>query len=87
LLHASEDHPEELALMLPEGIPSATIELVVREGAAKDVILEVAEELGVDVIAMASRGHDSLLDIVRGSLTERVMRSAKCPVLTIPIKK
>ena len=87
LLHVGDESLEELALLLPEDAPVDSIEFVTRTGSPKDAILELASELDVDMIAMSTRGHDSLLDIARGSLTERVMREAKRPVLTIPIKR
>lgn len=48
-------------------------------------ILNVADHDHVDLIAMASRGHDSLLDMFRGSTTERVLHGASCPVLMAPL--
>lgn len=47
-------------------------------------ILETAERHGPDLIVMATSGHHDLLDDLRGSTTERVMRQAPCPVLAIP---
>ena len=36
-----------------------------------------------DLIGMATAGHHGFLDALRGSTTERVIRQAPCPVLTI----
>jgi nucleotide-binding universal stress UspA family protein len=47
-------------------------------------ILQAAVELGADLIAMATAGHQGVLDALRGSTTERVIRQAPCPVLAIP---
>jgi len=38
-----------------------------------------------NLIGMATAGHHGLLDALRGSTTERVLRQAPCPVLAIPI--
>jgi nucleotide-binding universal stress UspA family protein len=34
---------------------------------------------------MATRGHDGLADVLRGSHTEQVVRAAACPVLSVPL--
>jgi nucleotide-binding universal stress UspA family protein len=43
----------------------------------------VAYEFDCDLIAMPTMGHQHILDAVRGSTTERVLRQAPCPVLAI----
>jgi nucleotide-binding universal stress UspA family protein len=47
-------------------------------------ILAAGAEFDVDLIVMATKGQDSLLDMLRGSTTERVLRGARCPLLAIP---
>lgn len=47
-------------------------------------ILAAGAEFDVDLIVMATKGQDSVLDLLRGSTTERVLRGARCPVLAIP---
>lgn len=47
-------------------------------------ILAAGAEFDVDVIVMATKGQDSLLDMLRGTTTERVLRGARCPLLAIP---
>jgi len=49
-----------------------------------DVILGMGADFDVDLIVMATEGHDSLLDTMRGSTTERVLRGARCPLLALP---
>ncbi|MCP9440920.1 MAG: universal stress protein [Nitrospira sp.] len=53
-------------------------------GNTVDVILGMGEDFDVDLIVMVTSGHDSLLDMLRGSTTERVLRGARCPLLAIP---
>jgi len=55
-----------------------------RQGPVIETIIAVAEEIGADFIAMPTAGHHGLLDAFRGSITERVLREAPCPVLAIP---
>jgi len=54
-------------------------------GKPDEVILDAVEEFDADLIVMATRGHKGFLDGLRGSTTERVIRSAPCPVLAIPV--
>lgn len=56
----------------------------VREGEVSADIVDVAERQGVDLIVMATRGLTGLSRFLLGSNTERVVRVAPCPVLTIP---
>ena len=55
-----------------------------RSGHVVDQILAAATESGVDLVAMATAGHQGFLDALRGSTTERVLRHAPCPVLAVP---
>jgi hypothetical protein len=48
-------------------------------------ILAAGDEFDVDLIAMTTKGHDSVLDFLRGSTTERVLQGARCPLLAIPV--
>jgi nucleotide-binding universal stress UspA family protein len=47
-------------------------------------IVDAAIEFDADVIAMPTAGHHGVLDALRGSTTERVIRHAPCPVLALP---
>ena len=53
-----------------------------REGDVVAVILDTAEE--ADLIVMATEGEHGIIDAMRGSVTERVVRDAPCPVLAAP---
>lgn len=55
------------------------------EGKPEEVILDAVEALDIDLIVMATHGSRGFLDALRGSTTERVIRSAPCPVLAIPV--
>lgn len=43
----------------------------------------MADHLGVDLIVMGTRGLTGLKHVLLGSVAERTMRLAKCPVLTV----
>ena len=59
--------------------------LVVRMGTPAQEILRVAEEEGVDAICIATHGRTGLAHIVFGSVAQRVIRRAKCVVVTVPM--
>ena len=56
-------------------------------GDTVDVILGMGADFDVDLIVMMTEGHHSLLDMMRGSTTERVLRGAHCPLLAIPASR
>jgi len=55
-----------------------------RSGGAVDGILSAAEEIDPDLIIMVTEGSDGILDALRGTTTENVLRQATCPVLAVP---
>lgn len=59
-------------------------EILVRVGEAAPVILATAEDVEAQVIVMATHGRTGLSHFFLGSVAERVVREACCPVLTIP---
>ncbi len=57
------------------------VDSVVRRGVPFDVIEDVVEERGVDLVVMATAGRTGIEHFMLGSLTERVLRSVGRPVL------
>lgn len=57
----------------------------IREGSAANTILQIAEELGVDAIAMSTHGRNWPANWLIGSVAERVVRHSKVPVLMIRV--
>jgi nucleotide-binding universal stress UspA family protein len=57
--------------------------VILRSGHVVDSIVNAAIEFDADVIAMPTAGHHGVLDALRGSTTERVIRHAPCPVLAL----
>ena len=53
-------------------------------GAPHTSIVEMAEREGVDVIVMSTHGRTGLSHMLLGSVTERVVARAPCPVLAVP---
>ncbi|RLA04717.1 MAG: universal stress protein [Gammaproteobacteria bacterium] len=48
-----------------------------------DEIIDLANSKQVDLIVMATHGHSGLRHLLIGSTTEKVVRAATCPVLTM----
>jgi nucleotide-binding universal stress UspA family protein len=63
-----------------DGLP---VTAQVHSGSVWDRIVQTARVERADLIVMGTRGHDSLMDRVIGSNTERVVRHAPCPVLVV----
>jgi nucleotide-binding universal stress UspA family protein len=59
------------------------VEAHLTEMAAAPAITEAAEKLGVDLIVMGTRGNTGLKHVLLGSVAERTLRTAPCPVLTL----
>lgn len=58
-------------------------ELAVHEGVAADCILSFVKARKTDLIVMGTHGRRGFDRMVLGSVADRVMRRASCPVLTI----
>ena len=48
-----------------------------------EAVSDLAKELGADLIVMGTRGATGLKHILLGSVAERTIRIAPCPVLTV----
>jgi len=56
---------------------------LIRQGGIPETILEVAEIMEVDLIAMSSHGHSPIRLFLLGSVTYQVVRHSYIPVLVI----
>lgn len=61
----------------------AEVQVTVRSGEAGDEIVRFAEEIGGDLIVIPSHGRSGVSRLFLGSVTDRVLRSAPCPVLVL----
>ncbi|CAI83307.1 universal stress protein family [Dehalococcoides mccartyi CBDB1] len=59
------------------------VRVLLREGGAAEVILSVAEEEKVDVIAMSTHGRSGAARWLLGSVAERVVRHSHIPIMLI----
>jgi nucleotide-binding universal stress UspA family protein len=77
---------QELRQLLSEVVPtdpSVRYEHHFLIGSPADAIVQLAESQGVDMIVMPTHGRSGLLRFLMGSVAEKVVRMAKCPVLTL----
>lgn len=86
IVHVGDDPTPELEV---DARPGWTWSLDRRPAAGLDGVVDgivaAQGEHRADLVVMATRGHDSLMDALRGSKTEQVLRQARCPVLAVPI--
>lgn len=61
----------------------AEVDLVLEMGVTHEVICDVAARKKASVIVMATHGRKGLAHALLGSVTERVLRDAPCPVLVV----
>lgn len=77
-----EDYLKQVVYRLQE--PGLTVDYSIQEGKAADVIVDEAESLRADVIVMSTHGRSGLSRWLLGSVTQKVVGAAPCPVLAIP---
>ncbi len=63
-----------------------SVEQELRDGPAAAIILDLARGLPADLIVMGSHGHTALYDLLLGSTSHAVVKSAPCPVVIVPSK-
>lgn len=62
-------------------VPS--VEIVVQLGVIDEVVCQVADERDADVLVVGTHERSGLSRIAVGSVAERLMREAPCPVLVV----
>jgi nucleotide-binding universal stress UspA family protein len=67
-----------------ENVPEVALEAVVREGNTAGEILEQATSMKADLLVIGTHGRSGFERVVLGSVAERVLRKASCPVMTVP---
>jgi nucleotide-binding universal stress UspA family protein len=82
LRDSARDYLEQVAASLWK--PGWSIEPLVEEGQPADRILAVAEEMAVDAIVMSTHGRSGLSRWVMGSVAQKVLCAATCPVFLVP---
>jgi nucleotide-binding universal stress UspA family protein len=63
--------------------PEAAADFYVIEGRAAHAIVNFAESYHSDLVVISTHGLTGLVHMLHGSVTEKVVRTAPCPVLTV----
>jgi nucleotide-binding universal stress UspA family protein len=88
---AQERHAEEVRQILAEvgnvgAKVGVAVETKVMNGAPVEQIVRMAQGFPVDLIIMGTHGRTGISHVFLGSVAERVVRYAPCPVLTVRLK-
>jgi nucleotide-binding universal stress UspA family protein len=67
-----------------ESAPGIVTDVVLREGNTATEILTQATAMKADLIVIGTHGRSGFERLVLGSIAEKVLRKAACPVLTVP---
>jgi nucleotide-binding universal stress UspA family protein len=70
-------------LVTENNLEHLAVDREVREGNPFAEIVRFAREQNMDLIVMGTHGHTGLAHMLLGSVTEKVVRKAPCPVLTV----
>lgn len=73
----------QLEALIPPSQRTGDIRVTTRVGSAVEEILEYAQDVGIDLIVMGTHGRGRIAHALLGSVAERVVRKASCPVLTL----
>jgi nucleotide-binding universal stress UspA family protein len=73
-----------VSMMSPAGAAGVETEILIEGGDIVRVILDRVATLRADLVAMGTHGASGFQHLVLGSVTEKVLRRATCPVLTVP---
>jgi nucleotide-binding universal stress UspA family protein len=68
---------------MPGDLDATRVTRTVLTGCAHREIVEFAQTRGADLIVMGTHGYGPLRRLLLGSVTERVLRTAACPVMTV----
>jgi nucleotide-binding universal stress UspA family protein len=60
-----------------------SVNILVTSGNAAEEILKVADKVKADLIAMSTHGRSGLRRLAFGSITDKVLRGSRIPVLMV----
>lgn len=75
---------EQAAELREQGIDTEVSFQVIVLGGPGRAIADLAEEVGADLIVVGTRGHSALAGVLLGSVTQKLLHLAQCPVLCVP---
>lgn len=85
-----ENHKQQLDQFIAKTTGAAGAQVKIKKrvdaGQPYGAILDCAEKEHVDLIVMCSHGRSGLARALIGSVTDKLLRVATCPVLVVPAK-
>ena len=85
------EHKQQLDEFVAKNVADFGANLRIRKlidaGQAYVAIVDCAENERIDLIVMSSHGRSGLSRMLIGSVTDKVLRGASCPVLVVPLEK
>lgn len=72
------------AELTTEGIDTETKVASIVLGGPAPAIAKIASDAGADLIVVATRGHSAIAEVLVGSVTQRLLQLANCPVMAVP---
>jgi nucleotide-binding universal stress UspA family protein len=82
VLYVGTEAPTDLSTL--PGHPRLHLRAERRSGSLIPALVSACDEYGAHLVAMSTRGHDGVLDVLLGSNTERALHAVPCPLLAIP---
>ena len=76
-------HERLVALLTEQEIQELRPERVLQGGKPDHAIVQYAKEHEIDLIVMGTHGREGVARVLIGSVAEKVVRRAPCPVLTV----
>jgi nucleotide-binding universal stress UspA family protein len=77
-------HRREAVAFVRDTCAWPDLEAIAVEGHVVDEIVRSARDLPADLLVMGTHGRSGFSRLMLGSVTERTLRKAPCPVLTVP---
>jgi len=78
---AARETLDKAVASVPDGSPAIDVEPVLVHGQPAAVLLDEAEH--ADLVVVGSRGHGGFAGLLLGSVSQRVVHHAPCPVVVV----
>ncbi|MBZ0293515.1 MAG: universal stress protein [Anaerolineae bacterium] len=79
---AVTDYLKQVALRLQT--PKYDVDYTVPDGSPADAIIDAVKSMNVDLVVMSTHGRSGVGRWLMGSVTQKVLGAAPCPVMAIP---
>lgn len=62
------------------------VKAILAQGPTVEVLLELAEKQGSDLIVVGSHGRGMVAEMFMGSVSQGLIRDGRCPVTVVPVR-